>query len=102
MNRRDFIKFLAALPFAPPVFKRKEKKAVRILDTTWDSRELVTTWIGDGRVFYVTDTGDDANDGATPESALLTIDEALNRCVAGKDDYIYLMGVGGQHNDDNP
>lgn len=47
-----------------------------------------------GQIFYVhraSNGGDDANDGRTPQTAMLTIEEALDRCTTGANDYIYVM-----------
>ena len=50
---------------------------------------------GAGNVFYVygidAGIGDDANDGLTPATPLLTLTEALDRCVSGNQDYIIVM-----------
>ena len=50
-----------------------------------------------GNVFYVTSTGDDANNGLTPGSAFLTITAALDACVAGNQDYIYVLRYNNAH-----
>lgn len=54
-----------------------------------------------GKVFYVkpsgvsaTDTLNDARDGLTPDTALGTLAEAHDRCTAGKNDTVVLVGDG--------
>lgn len=42
-------------------------------------------------VFYVTDDGDDANDGLTPKSSLQTVSEALSRCSMDGDDSVIVL-----------
>ena len=47
---------------------------------------------GAGQVFYVEGfNGVNTNDGLTPDTPLLTITEALDRCTANADDYILLI-----------
>jgi len=51
---------------------------------------------GAGDIFYVHgSSGDDTNDGATPETALLTITAALALCTAGANDYIFVISYPG-------
>lgn len=46
--------------------------------------------VGLGQVFYV-DSGVDATDGSSPDKAVGTIDEAINKCVAGRGDKIIVL-----------
>ena len=45
----------------------------------------------DSTIYYVSDDGDDANDGLTPETALQTYDQALSRCGSGIEDLIITL-----------
>ena len=50
-----------------------------------------------GNIFYVSADGDDANDGLTRGTALLTITAALDMCVAGNQDYIFVLRYNNSH-----
>lgn len=47
-----------------------------------------------GNAFFVSATGADGNDGASPSSPMATLYGALSRCVSGNNDVIYLIGNG--------
>lgn len=52
-------------------------------------------WPVEKRVFWLSEDGDDKDDGLTPETALLSPDEVGKRVIAGEGEVIVRMGHGG-------
>lgn len=45
-----------------------------------------------GEILFVhSGTGSSSNDGSSPDSPMATVDQAINRCTAGKGDVIYVL-----------
>lgn len=61
----------------------------RVVDLIHDSYTLS---LGPGEFFYVDGVdGDNDNNGLTPDAALLTITEALDKCTSENEDYIFVL-----------
>jgi hypothetical protein len=90
MNRRRFLQLLCMLPFVRlPTLEFNDKAIMMVGD--WDA----------GDVVFVSEDGDDANDGLSPETAKRTLASAFLVNTGPWDDYRYYpSAVIGQYEEE--